>query len=274
MIRLSIITVNLNNAEGLKKTVGSVMNQTFKEFEFIIIDGASTDGSIEIINKTAEQGIHDFQWISEPDSGVYEAMNKGIQRAKGEYLLFLNSGDFLVNENTLAEVFILKHEAGFLLGKCNVSKKGKIILTTNPPERITFGYLYRNALAHQSTFIRRDMFIKYGNYREDFRYNADIEFWYRTIILNCCSTETLTTTISDYNTEGISGRERNSEKYKKELEEIYSHPLLQNFRPDYDEWLKEREKMKIMFWAQSKPLIYWFISGIYKSAHLISKMHK
>lgn len=274
MIRVSIITVNLNNSEGLRKTVQSVAGQTFKDFEYILVDGASTDGSLNIIQKTTGMGIPHFQWISEPDSGVYDAMNKGIRHASGEYLLFLNSGDYLVDEYVLEKVFSEPKSSGFLLGKCNVSENGKVLRTTNPPERLTFGYLYQNALAHQSTFIKREMFLKYGFYREDFRYNADIEFWYRTIVLNCCSTVTLPIIISDYNTGGISSAERESERYRNEMEEIFSNPLLQLFIPDYDLWLKERQEMKILYWVKSKLLIYSAIRGLFKSAHWFSKMMK
>ena len=97
-MKLSIITVNLNNRDGLKKTIDSVISQTFKDFEWIVIDGGSTDGSRELI----EQYVNHFAyWVSEPDKGVYNAMNKGVKKAKGEYLQFLNSGDWLRDENTV-----------------------------------------------------------------------------------------------------------------------------------------------------------------------------
>ncbi len=96
--KLSIITVNYNNLEGLKKTVKSVVDQTWSEFEYLIIDGGSTDGCLEYI-KIKENEI-DF-WISEPDKGVYHAMNKGIQKATGEYVIFLNSGDHFYKKNVL-----------------------------------------------------------------------------------------------------------------------------------------------------------------------------
>ena len=101
-MKLSIITVNLNNKTGLEKTVKSVCSQTFEEFEFIIIDGGSTDGSLDII-KRYEDNIS--CWVSEQDKGVYNAMNKGIKMAKGEYLQFLNSGDSLINSDVLNKVF-------------------------------------------------------------------------------------------------------------------------------------------------------------------------
>jgi glycosyltransferase involved in cell wall biosynthesis len=91
---LSIITINYNNLSGLEKTIQSVLNQTLKNFEFIIIDGGSTDGSKEY-NQEKNEFID--CWVSESDNGIYHAMNKGIKMAKGEYCLFLNSGDYLVD---------------------------------------------------------------------------------------------------------------------------------------------------------------------------------
>lgn len=194
---LSIITVNLNNANGLKKTLDSVASQIYTDFEIIIVDGASTDGSLAVIDQFSKTTTHHYSIISESDSGVYQAMNKGISKAKGEYLLFLNSGDFLVSEHVLHEVFLNNHTSDFLLARCKITENNKVLYTTQPSSTISFGFLYYVGLAHQSTFIKRKLFEIYGNYREDFKYNSDIEFWYRTIILASCSTESLTTVVSD-----------------------------------------------------------------------------
>lgn len=271
MIKLSVITVNLNNFRGLKKTIESVINQNYHDFEYIIIDGGSTDGSLEIIKQLDNFTGINLQCISEKDSGVYEAMNKGIRLSMGEYLLFLNSGDFLVNKKVLELVFATPHDSDFLLGQSDTSQNGTVIHRMDPPERITFGHLYYAGLNHQSTFIKRDLFIKYGYYREDFRYNSDIEFWYRTIILNCCTTEKLTFTISEYNTEGISSKENNSDQYKNELKEIYSNPFLRLFIPDYDAWAEEQRKMELMYWVKSKKLLFSVLQFLYAMARWIVK---
>ena len=96
-----IITINYNDAAGLKKTIDSVINQTYTEFEYIIIDGGSSDSSLQIIKENANQINY---WVSETDKGIYNAMNKGIEAAKGEYLLFLNSGDYLLDSLVLKKV--------------------------------------------------------------------------------------------------------------------------------------------------------------------------
>ena len=85
-MKLSIITVNFNDAEGLERTIKSVISQSFKDYEFIIIDGGSTDGSVDVIKKY-EKNI-DY-WVSEPDGGIYQGMNKGLRQSKGDYLNFI-----------------------------------------------------------------------------------------------------------------------------------------------------------------------------------------
>jgi glycosyltransferase involved in cell wall biosynthesis len=113
MLKLSIITVNLNNAAGLRKTIESVRAQTFKDFEHIIIDGDSTDESVAVIKKF-EDGFS--YWVSEPDGGIYQGMNKGTRVAKGEYCLYLNSGDYLYNSKVLEKVFKEKFSEDLVYG--------------------------------------------------------------------------------------------------------------------------------------------------------------
>ena len=112
-VKLSIITVNLNNLEGLKKTYESVVCQTFTDYEWLVIDGGSTDGSREFIEQHQDKFAY---WCSESDKGIYNAMNKGIVRAKGEYLNFMNSGDYFVSDKTLAKVFSREINVDILYG--------------------------------------------------------------------------------------------------------------------------------------------------------------
>jgi len=268
---LSIITVNLNNLAGLKKTIESVYAQTWKKFEYIIVDGGSTDGSKELIEQLSSRDECSVRYISEPDNGVYQAMNKGIKMASGEYLLFLNSGDYLVNENVLETVFSKKHVADFLIGIEYISKDDKIVWTMVPPKKITFGYLYNVGLPHQSTFIKRDTFLKFGFYREDFVYNSDVEYWYRTIIFNVCTTETLNDIISNYNLDGISTNNAKTAVYQKEKQMIYDNPLLQLFIPDYDEFNREKVDVFLINWIRKNKILYKGLFFLYKFSN---KLHK
>ena len=100
-MKLSIITVNFNNVEGLRKTAESIVSQTFQDFEWIVIDGGSTDGSKELIEQYSDRIAY---WCSEKDSGIYNAMNKGVRYAKGEYINFMNSGDCFADSSVLSDV--------------------------------------------------------------------------------------------------------------------------------------------------------------------------
>ena len=102
---LTIITINLNNAAGLEKTMQSILEQTCIDFEYVVVDGASNDRSLEVIERFANQFGKRLKWVSEPDKGIYNAMNKGIGMASGDYLEFLNSGDSLACDNVIERMY-------------------------------------------------------------------------------------------------------------------------------------------------------------------------
>lgn len=151
-MKLSIITVNLNNREGLQKTIDSVVAQTFKDFEWIVIDGGSTDGSKELIEQYTNRFAY---WVSEPDKGIYNAMNKGIKVAKGEYLQFLNSGDWLWENDTLNKVFLSTPKKDVLYGNW-VQKDGTLF---SAPHILDAIYFFQSTLSHQAVFIKRELFL-------------------------------------------------------------------------------------------------------------------
>ena len=118
-MKLSVITVNFNHKEGLKNTINSVICQKdFDDYEFIVIDGGSTDGSKDVI---VENSSRISYWVSEKDGGIYNGMNKGIKVAKGEYLIFMNSGDTFYNDHVLADVFYQNCEAEFIVGQLKMT---------------------------------------------------------------------------------------------------------------------------------------------------------
>ena len=125
-VKLSIITVNLNNLEGLKRTYESVVCQTFTDYEWIVIDGGSTDGSREFIEQHQDKFAY---WCSEPDKGIYNAMNKGIMRAKGEYLNFMNSGDCFASNDTLIRVLVDERNEDIIYGYIDIG--GSVWYTTD-----------------------------------------------------------------------------------------------------------------------------------------------
>jgi len=180
-MKLSIITINYNNKAGLQKTIDSVICQTWKDYEWIIIDGGSTDGSKELIEQYQQ---HFAYWCSEPDKGVYNAMNKGIAKAKGEYVNFMNSGDCFASPFVLSELASHLHSYDIIFGRSrnNVTK-----MVTNPvmmKEKLDIDDFFFSTLPHQSCFIRLQLFNQCGFYREDLAVVSDWVFFVQAIVFN------------------------------------------------------------------------------------------
>ena len=210
-MKLSIITINYNNAEGLRRTLASVASQTFRDFEHIIVDGGSTDDSVEIIRQYADNEAirpennnadnlassphhlitsSPITWISEKDRGVYDAQNKGIRLAHGEYCYFLNAGDTFCADDVLERMFSPNsliasspnRQPDILYGNeiivdGNGQRVGIARGVTNP----TFVDLYNSCMKHQASFIRRSLFDKYGMYDADMRICSDFNWFFRVI---------------------------------------------------------------------------------------------
>ena len=264
-MKLSIITINRNNAAGLRKTMESVYSQTYRDFEYIVVDGASTDESVDVIKELTNERVNEltnFKWISEPDTGIYNAMNKGIRMSHGEYCLFLNSGDFLIARDVLTRVFEEKLEADIINARCNVSDNGNVVWCSPYIPKVTLKDIYFVGLPHQSTFIKRTLFDKYGMYREDFRYNSDIDFWYKTVVLGEATTQGLNIIATDYNLDGLSSKESESELYKAEITEILSQGYLPKILPDYELWQKERQVVSKYGWIEMhkglQKILLWY----------------
>jgi glycosyltransferase involved in cell wall biosynthesis len=239
MPELSIITVNLNNRGGLEKTIRSVIEQTFTDFEFIVIDGGSTDGSAELLN-TYQGKI--TCGISEKDSGIYQAMNKGIKYATGEYCLFLNSGDTLFNSETLSRVFSRKRNEDILFGNLifDYLDGRKILRKMN--RFLTFKHMIRDTLWHPVSFIKRDLFDQIGLYNEQFRIAADYDFFLKAVIVRKVSLYYLDQTIAVYGFDGVSSLPANAQELKNERLEIQ----LQYFKQiEIDKAMKKSNMEKV-----------------------------
>jgi glycosyltransferase involved in cell wall biosynthesis len=209
-LKLSIITINKNNASGLEKTIQSVINQTYTDFEYILIDGNSTDGSTEVISKYNSKINY---WVSEPDTGIYNAMNKGIRKAQGEFCLFLNSGDWLIDTSTLINLFdeiTQTEDAGIYYTDCITTKHPFIA-----PKSIEVNYLIIYNLNHQNSLIKRSLFLEHGLYNEKYRIAADYEFWLREFWIYKTKFIYIKTNIAGYDPFGIS----TFSKYDTELED-------------------------------------------------------
>lgn len=197
-MKLSIVTINYNNKVGLQKTIDSVICQTWKDYEWIIIDGGSTDGSKALIEQYQQNFAY---WCSEPDKGIYHAMNKGIQKAKGKYLQFLNSGDTLHSSQVLEQVFAETLEDDIIYGELRyVTKDSRWIVRY--PQKLTLHYFLCQSIGHPASFIKATLF-KENEYREDFKIISDwynFYLWFR----DGKSFRKIDVVIADYDTTGIS----------------------------------------------------------------------
>lgn len=182
MNKISIITVNRNNAEGLERTIKSVIEQTYADYEFIVIDGASTDNSVDIIKEHSSKISF---WISEKDSGIFNAMNKGIKNATGDYCYFLNSADIFASNNVLDQIFKTHTYTNPFINGNQVNDFGNY--TQKVPclnRELTLFDFYWGTIKHQATFIRRDLFDIYGLYDEKLKITSDWKFFLQTIGLH------------------------------------------------------------------------------------------
>lgn len=217
-MKLSIITVNLNNRDGLQKTIDSVVSQTFKDFEWIVIDGGSTDGSKELIEQYAD---HFAYWVSEPDKGIYNAMNKGVRAAQGEYLQFLNSGDYLRETNTLDKVFSNFPSGDIIYGNLTLQEEGEEKENRQYPEKLSFYELYLRSLPHPSTFIKTSL-LKNDPYDERLRIAADWKFFLK-MALDSIEFHHIEIFVSCFDLQGVSST---NTKLLQEERDVIAHEVI------------------------------------------------
>lgn len=219
-MKFSIITINYNNREGLRKTIESVIHQTFHDYEFIVIDGGSTDGSADVLKEYDRRITY---WVSEKDSGIYNAMNKGISKATGEYLNFMNSGDSFYASDILDKVSSYQYDTDFIVGKDfhynQELQKGHASIQ---PPRTTMIHFFMATLDHQSTFIKRELFEN-SPYDETHRLVSDWIFFTEKIVKEGKQVQFIPDIICRREEGGLS--EQQHERNRKEINE-YLHRLL------------------------------------------------
>lgn len=285
-MKLSIVTINYNNAEGLRKTLASVAAQTYPYVEHIIVDGGSSDDSVDVIKEyesiikqrvTIHQSTIQVKWSSEPDKGIYNAMNRGIKRATGDYVQILNSGDILASNDVTARMVAvlnllninslnITENVPILYGNMLKSYDGKKIIRDKcggdmyTPE--SFLYFYRGTLNHDCAYIRRDLFEKYGLYNEQMKICSDWEWYVRAIVLG--NTRAIYTdidvTIFDMNGISESGG-KNAELIKNERREYLEKILPPAILRDYDAYafpiLQYQRLKKYHLWG-----LVWFMERV------------
>lgn len=241
MCKLTIVTINRNNKHGLRKTIESVVNQTFTDFEYIIIDGASTDNSVDIIREYADKITY---WISEPDKGIYNAMNKGILNASGEYLLMLNSGDYLTSPEVIESVFKNNYTEDLIYGNIIWQYNDLKTEVAKQPNILRFSYLSKVSLFHQATFIKRTLHDKTGLYNENFKVISDWAFFVLSICKHNCSYQYFNNVISVCDRAGISCEDSYKDIIAREKEEFLFknfYAFLEDYN-DYNKYILKRQK--------------------------------
>lgn len=290
-MKLSIITITYNNAEGLRRTIQSVQSQTFSDFEHVIVDGGSTDGSMEIIETyaldvscitnscistggegcciavesqdyTSDRAVqppaqqdkaslkatqpHKVIWLSEPDKGVYDAQNKGICLAQGDYCYFLNAGDTFCVDDVLEKMF---SQSAFNLSPLTsnldtalphilygneiiVDGNGNRVGIARGVENPSFLDLYNSCMKHQASFIHRSLFEQYGMYDADMRICSDFDWFFRVIAFhNEVTLQYKDVDIAYFENTGISYH--NPELCLKERQQILDRYMSKRMQRDY-----------------------------------------
>ena len=224
-MKIYVITVNRNNREGLRKTLESVAAQTVRPFECIVIDGASTDGGAALLTEFAPV----ISWsVSEPDKGIYNAMNKGISHATGDWCLFMNSGDCFASDTVLASLEQLGPTADIIAGDT-------LVLTDPPhqktaPEQVSLRFLFNESLCHQSVLIRTALLRKYP-YDEDLTIVSDRKFFLQSLVFDNASYQAVPIEIAAYDVSGYSAQNRfaSEQEWQGVLEKMIPERILLDY---------------------------------------------
>lgn len=257
--KISIITINYNDAEGLRKTLASVASQTYTDIEHIIVDGASTDGSVDVIREYETVNLSSTNpirivWVSEKDKGIYDAMNKGVAKSSGEYLLFLNGGDALASPTVIEDVIPYLNDTDFVIGRSYFSNEGKRcgaspLLSEND---MSMYYMYLHGINHQSAFIRRNLLID-TPYDTNVRISADWLFFVQTIVMQSATVKFVDLFFSDFDLTGVSS---NNEAVLKEREEVLKKILPERIARDYIKIAPHYYEVIRLQWLLNHPICY------------------
>jgi glycosyltransferase involved in cell wall biosynthesis len=222
-MKISVITINYNNKKGLVKTIESICSQSTKLFEYIIVDGNSNDGSVNVI---VEKEHYISRWISEPDHGIYSAMNKAVRMATGDYCIFINSGDVFYNETIIQQLLNLDFTEDYILGGVLSGSIGII----KAKKKLSMADFVCGSMAHQASLIKRSLLLNYP-YDEELRIVSDWKFCIQTLIFSNCTYRTIDVVIAKEEPNGISTGI--NEKHKNERISVLRSFLPEKVLDDY-----------------------------------------
>lgn len=269
-MKLSIITINRNNAEGLRRTLESVAVQTYRDIEHIIIDGASTDESVAVIKEYASFPVTHhpspitYIWTSEPDKGIYNAINKGIQKATGDYIQILNSGDVLAAADVTERMMACAKESPAILYGNMIKKDfatGNVIAKSGE-EAFSLLTFYIGTLNHDCCYIRRDLFARYGLYDESLRIVSDWKWFLQVIGLGTVKPVHVDIDVTIFDISGIS--ETNLELRNQERRQVLEELLPPAILADYDAHAFDAEQMDRLRRHHLYGLVYFLERVLFK----------
>lgn len=259
---LTIITINYNNVAGLEKTMQSVLTQTCGDFEYVVVDGGSKDGSTDVI-KRFETGFGErLRWISEPDRGIYNAMNKGIGMASGTYLEFLNSGDCFVSNDVVQKMLNALERSDYpsiIYGNMLKDMGHGVFLRDKcfAGQEVSFLGFYIGTLNHSPAFIRKDLFDKYGNYDESLKIVSDWKWYLQAIVFGEERPVYTDMDVTLFDMNGIS--ETNKALDKAERKRVLNELIAPSILVDYELWsfpIQQMKRLKRHPWAYK---LVWFL---------------
>jgi glycosyltransferase involved in cell wall biosynthesis len=262
-VPLSIITINYNNQKGLERTLRSVDIQSYKDYEYIIIDGGSTDSSNHIVSRYRELVSY---YVSEPDNGIFHAMNKGVQASTGEYLLFLNSGDFLFDEKTLQAVIDYGLDEDIIYGNIKVTKSAVNEEEWCPPAELTFKTFLERSIPHQSSFIKRSLFTKVGFYNEHYKMVSDWEFFMVAVCRFQCSYKHFDRLIAVFDEDGITSNPENYPAMGLERQTVLDAHF-SRFVKDYEKMREMEKELRKFTFLRNARVIYKDLVRKLKNRH-------
>lgn len=256
---ISVITISYNNALGLDKTIQSVVNQTYSKIEYIVIDGGSKDNSVDIIQRHKDKIAY---WVSESDKGIYNAMNKGVSHAHGEYCIFLNSGDTFYETTSLTKVIECNPRTDIV--SSDVVNNGDYKTGFSPaPDEVSTAFMLQSSLPHPATLIKTNLLQKFP-YREEYKIVSDWAFFFDMLILKDCSYQHIPIPLSSFYLDGISNTQKDkdlierhdylctvfSKRIVKDIETKYTKTLLSSYLAP--KWTKEitRFIIRICLWVK------------------------
>ena len=284
-MKLSIVTINYNNAEGLRKTLVSVAEQTYRDIEHIIVDAASTDGSVEIIKEYADVSKHTVIWSSKKDKGIYDGMNRGIKKATGDYIQILNSGDILaapdvtermmnilnsLNVNSLNDKIEVPILYGNMIRDFGNGKYNKDVcfgdrVAKNPQAQDvewTMDDFIKGTVNHDPTYIHRSLYEKYGLYDENLKICSDWKWFVNAVVFGGEKLHYIPIDVTIFDTTGIS--ETNLEFREKERHAELEKMLPSAILKDYDRYHFPISQYKRLKKYHLWPIVYFMERVLFK----------